>query len=320
MDAQQFSSALVVGAGTMGHGIALVLALAGIRTCIGDLNAGALEGAQRQIRRHLEQGVAKGKLDGPKRDAALALLSTSTDPAAAVRGVQLVIEAVPERLELKQRLLASLGASLGPEVLIASNTSSLSLTAIAGAVPHPARVTGMHFFNPVHIMKLVEVVRAEQSSEAAVAATVGLAQRLGKEPIVVQDRPGFASSRLGIAIGMEAIRMVEEGVASVEDIDRAMVLGYGFPMGPLRLTDLVGLDVRLGIAEYLSGALGDRFAPPALLREKVARGELGQKSGQGFYTWEAPAKPAAAGSPAASAAGNPGAASAAVPPPNRSQR
>ena len=165
-------------------------------------------------------------------------------------------------------------------------SSSLSITEIADATEHPERVVGMHFFNPVHIMKLVEVVRTERSSEEAAETAIALARRMGKDPIDVRDAPGFASSRLGIAIGMEAIRMVEEKVASAEDIDKAMVLGYGFPMGPLKLTDLVGLDVRLAIAEYLSGELGDRFAPPALLREMVERGELGKKSGKGFYDWE----------------------------------
>src|SRR5262249_1058681 len=154
--------------------------------------------------------------------------------------------------ELKQQLFRQVSAALGPEVLLATNTSSLPITQIAAAARHPERVTGMHFFNPVHIMKLVEVVRAEQSSETMVATSGELARRLGKEPIVVRDAPGFASSRLGICIGLEAMRMFESGVASAEDIDKAMVLGYGFPMGPLKLTDLVGLDVRLSIAEYLA--------------------------------------------------------------------
>ena len=198
----------------------------------------------------------------------------------------MVVEAVPERMELKRDLFRRLGAALGPEVLLATNTSSLSITEIADATAHPERVVGMHFFNPVHIMKLVEVVRTERSSDEAAEKAIALARRMGKDPIDVRDAPGFASSRLGIAIGMEAIRMVEENVASAEDIDKAMVLGYGFPMGPLKLTDLVGLDVRLAIAEYLSGELGERFSPPALLREKVARGELGKKSGKGFYDWE----------------------------------
>ena len=287
MEAERIERALVVGAGTMGHGIAQVLATVGVETRLADVSRDALDRALGHVRANLDKAVEKGKLAPAARDAALARLTTTTDAAAGSAGVQCVVEAVPEKLELKQRILGDLGARLGPDVLIASNTSSLSLTAIAGAVRHPERVTGMHFFNPVHLMKLVEVVRADQSSDAAVHASVGLAARLGKAPIVVIDRPGFASSRLGIAIGMEAIRMLEEGVASAEDIDKAMVLGYGFPMGPLRLTDLVGLDVRLSIADYLAGALGPRFAPPALLREQVARGELGKKTGRGFYDWSA---------------------------------
>jgi 3-hydroxybutyryl-CoA dehydrogenase len=189
-------------------------------------------------------------------------------------------------MELKRELFGKLDVALGPDVLLATNTSSLAVSEIAAAAAHPERVVGMHFFNPVHIMKLVEVVRAEQSSDAAVALAVELGRRIGKDPITVKDSPGFASSRLGLVIGLEAIRMVADGVATPEDIDKAMTLGYGFPMGPLRLTDLVGLDVRLSIAEYLAREVAPHFAPPQLLRDKVARGELGQKSGQGFYTWE----------------------------------
>jgi 3-hydroxybutyryl-CoA dehydrogenase len=285
MDANRIERALVIGAGTMGHGIAQVLAQAGIETALADVSPEVLDRARSHVTRNLDKGVEKGKVSAGARDAALGRLSFVTDAVAACEGVDCVIEAVPEKLELKRSILEPLGERLGAEVLIASNTSSLSLTRIAEEIRHPERVTGMHFFNPVHIMKLVEVVRADQSSEQAVACTVELARRLGKEPITVRDRPGFASSRLGIAIGMEAIRMVEEDVASAEDIDKAMTLGYGFPMGPLKLTDLVGLDVRLSIADYLKDALGPRFEPPRLLRDKVARGELGKKSGRGFYDW-----------------------------------
>jgi 3-hydroxybutyryl-CoA dehydrogenase len=276
--------AAVLGSGTMGHGIAQVLALAGIRTRVHDVLSAALDQARAKVRANLEQGVARGKVAGEARDAALAALEFTTEIARATEGAEVVIEAVPERLELKRELFSRLGR-LPPEVLLATNTSSLSITRIAEAAAHPERVVGMHFFNPVHIMKLVEVVRAERSSRAAVELALGLATRLGKDPIEVADAPGFASSRLGIAIGLEAIRMVEAGVAAPADIDKAMTLGYGFPMGPLRLTDVVGLDVRLSIAEYLARELGERFTPPRLLREKVARGELGKKSGRGFYEW-----------------------------------
>ena len=285
MNANDVTTAAVLGAGTMGHGIAQVLAMAGIATRLYDLDAGAVESGLSRVRANLDKGIEKGKLSPMERDAALQRLSGGSDLRAALEGVQAVLEAVPEKLDLKCGLFAELGAGLGAEVLLATNTSSLSITTIAEATPHPERVVGMHFFNPVHIMKLVEVVRTEHSSERAVETALDLARRLGKDPIDVRDAPGFASSRLGIAIGMEAIRMVEEGVASPADIDKAMTLGYGFPMGPLRLTDLVGLDVRLSIAEYLTDTLGRRFAPPALLSEKVARGELGRKSGRGFYDW-----------------------------------
>jgi 3-hydroxybutyryl-CoA dehydrogenase len=284
--AASIQRAAVLGAGTMGHGIAQVLAMSGIETCLFDISEEAVADGLAKIAGNLDKGVARGKVSEEDKAAAVARLSGAVDLERAIEGVQVVVEAVPERMDLKRDLFGRLGAALGPDVLLATNTSSLSITEIADATEHPERVVGMHFFNPVHIMKLVEVVRTERSSEEAAETAIALAKRMGKDPIDVRDAPGFASSRLGIAIGMEAIRMVEEKVASAEDIDKAMVLGYGFPMGPLKLTDLVGLDVRLAIAEYLSGELGDRFAPPALLREMVARGELGKKSGKGFYDWE----------------------------------
>ena len=284
--ANEIKSAAVLGAGTMGHGIAHVLALSGIEARLYDIAPAAVEKGLASIRANLEKGVARGKLAAGERDAALARLSGTTKLEEAVAGVQCVVEAVPEKLELKQKLFAGLGTQLGPEVLLATNTSSLPIARIAGVTPHAERVVGMHFFNPVHLMALLEVVVTERSSEAAVACAVELGRRLGKEPIVVQDSPGFASSRLGVLLGLEAIRMFESGVASAEDIDKAMTLGYGHPMGPLRLTDLVGLDVRLSIAEYLQKELGERFAAPQLMREMVQRGELGKKSGKGFYVWK----------------------------------
>jgi 3-hydroxybutyryl-CoA dehydrogenase len=201
-----------------------------------------------------------------------------------------VIEAVPEQLELKREIFVTADRHAPAHTLLASNTSSLSIAQIAASVRDPSRVVGMHFFNPVHVMKLVEVVRHAGSSDAQVALAVGLSERFGKTPIVVADSPGFASSRLGIVIGLEAMRMVEQGVASPADIDTAMKLGYGHPMGPLELTDLVGLDVRLGIADYLASELGAAFQPPAVLRDKVAAGKLGKKSGEGFYKWSADGK------------------------------
>ena len=283
--ADEVKRAAVLGAGTMGHGIAQVLCQCGVDVALYDIQDEFTERGRARIQANLDKGVAKGKVTAEDRDAALARLSTSSDLARAIDGVDVVVEAVPEKLDLKTELFSKLGDALGPEVLLATNTSSLPITSIARAARAPERVTGIHFFNPVHIMKLVEVVDAEDSSPEAVALSLDLARRMGKEPIHVKDAPGFASSRLGLVIGLEAIRMVESGVASAEDIDKAMTLGYGFPMGPLRLTDLVGLDVRLSIAEYLATELGPHFSPPALLKEKVARGELGKKSGQGFYDW-----------------------------------
>jgi len=197
-----------------------------------------------------------------------------------------VIEAIVEDLAVKQRLFADIERAVPAEALLASNTSSLSIGQIAATMTQPARLVGMHFFNPVHLMKLVEVVTHADGSAATTERAVAFARQLGKEPIVVRDSPGFASSRLGVVLGLEAMRMLEQGVATPEDIDKAMELGYNHPMGPLKLTDLVGLDVRLAIAEYLHATLGDaHYAPPKILREKVQKGELGRKTGKGFYTW-----------------------------------
>jgi len=213
-------------------------------------------------------------------------LSAVTTISEAVTGADLVVEAAPESMDLKESIFSEVDATAPDHAILATNTSSLSIAQIAAVVKDPTRFVGMHFFNPVHIMALVEVVWGPETSDAARDTAVDFARRLGKEPIVVKDAPGFASSRLGIVLGMEAIRMVEQSVASPEDIDKAMELGYRHPMGPLKLTDLIGLDVRLGIAEYLHETLGsDAFAPPALLRQMVADGKLGKKSGQGFYTW-----------------------------------
>lgn len=269
----------------MGHGIAHVAAQIGAQVHLYDAMRGAAQAGVAKITRNLDKGVELGKLAAADRDAALARIATFDELAPACRGVDCVIEAVPEHLELKREIFASIDAIVPRHALLATNTSSLPIGEIASSVRDPARVVGMHFFNPVHLMKLVEVVRHAGSSAAAVALAVALAEKLGKTPIVVTDSPGFASSRLGLVLGLEAMRMVEQGVASPADIDTAMRLGYGHPMGPLELTDLVGLDVRLGIAEYLAGALGPGFAPPEILRAKVADGKLGKKTGEGFYRW-----------------------------------
>ena len=273
----------VLGAGTMGHGIAQVCAAAGCTVRVYDVSDDAVAGLDR-IRANLDKGVELGKVDAADRDATLARLSGTTAVAEAVAEASLVVEAAPESMDLKEAIFAEVDAAAPDDALLATNTSSLSIDRIADAVSNPTRFLGLHFFNPVHIMKLVEVVWGPRTSDATRDAGVAFARRLGKEPVVVKDAPGFASSRLGIVLGMEAIRMVEQGVASAQDIDKAMELGYRHPMGPLRLTDLVGLDVRLGIAEYLYETLGsEAFRPPDLLRRMVADGRLGKKSGTGFY-------------------------------------
>ena len=276
----------VLGAGTMGRGIAHVAALAGYEARLHDVDAGALANALESIRGNLDRGVELEKVTAEERDAAVGRLRTTTDFAAAVRDADIVIEAVPERLALKREVLSDAARHVAPDTVLASNTSSLSISEIAAEIDGAERVLGLHFFNPVHIMALVEVVRGDRTTDRVVEQAIEFAGRLGKEPIVVQDSPGFASSRLGVALGLEAIRMVEDGVASPRDIDRAMELGYRHPMGPLRLTDLVGLDVRLEIARYLHRELGgDRFRPPDLLVRMVEEGRLGRKTGQGFYEW-----------------------------------
>lgn len=277
----------VIGAGTMGHGIAQVAAQAGYQVVLNDVDSTALDRARDRVAANLEGGIRRGKLQAADRDAALARLSTDSDLSRAAAGAHLIIEAIVEQLAVKQKVLNAAAESAPKLARIASNTSSLSIAEIASTLPHPERVAGMHFFNPVHIMKLVEVVVHPGTDAATREAILSVARRMQKEPIVVRDSPGFASSRLGVILGLEAMRMVEQGVASAADIDKAMELGYRHPMGPLKLTDLVGLDVRLGIAEYLHGALGaEHFRPPALLRRMVEEGRLGRKSGQGFYEWK----------------------------------
>jgi 3-hydroxybutyryl-CoA dehydrogenase len=277
----------VIGAGTMGHGIAYVAAASGFEVRLADADPSMLASGVRRIREAFEKAIERGKATPEAREAALARLTTAGTARDAAAGADLVIEAVPERLELKQTIFRDVEDSVAPDAILASNTSSLSISSIAGGLAHPERVVGLHFFNPVPVMKLLEIVRGERTSEAVIDAARTLAGSLGKTPIVVRDTPGFATSRLGVVLGLEAIRMLEQGVASAEDIDRAMELGYNHPMGPLRLTDVVGLDVRLAIAEHLHATLGAAtYKPPTLLRQLVSEGKLGKKSGQGFYSWE----------------------------------
>ncbi len=275
----------IVGAGTMGHGIAHVAALAGFEVSLYDVTLAAAGAGKTKIQQNLEIGVTKGKVSAADRDATLARI-TCVDTLAALSGCQLVIEAIPEKLALKQELFISLSGLCAPDAILASNTSSLSLTEIAAVATHPGRVVGLHFFNPVHLMKLLEIVRAFQTSDETLERVKAFGTAINKELIVVKDSPGFASSRLGVALGLEATRMLEEGVATAADIDRAMKLGYGHPMGPLELGDLVGLDVRLAIAEYLHAETGSpTFRPPQLLKKMVRAGKLGKKSGEGFYKY-----------------------------------
>jgi 3-hydroxybutyryl-CoA dehydrogenase len=275
----------VLGAGTMGHGIAQVAAAAGFRVLLRDINDAAVAKGTQAIEGNLAKGIERGKVTEQDRVEILARIATTTelrDLAAA----GLIIEAAPENLGLKQQLLSECEAVTGPQCVWATNTSSLSITEIARFAARPENVVGMHFFNPVHIMKLVEIVIGDRTSEQTTELVRQIAARMKKEPIMVRDFPGFASSRLGVTLGLEAMRMVEQGVASARDIDTAMELGYNHPMGPLRLTDLVGLDVRLSIAEYLHSKLGsETFRPPDILRRMVSEGKLGKKTGRGFYDW-----------------------------------
>lgn len=275
----------VIGTGTMGRGIAYLSALAGYDTVIHDADAAALDAARAAIEATLKKGVERGKVSAADAGAALERVQLAPDLEDAARLADLIIEAVPEDLDLKQNIFSQADLFCGEETILASNTSSIPIDQLAGSVERRDRFIGMHFFNPPHVMKLIEIVRGERTSDDTLATVRAVAETMGKQPIVVHDSPGFATSRLGVAIGLEAIRMLEEGVASAEDIDRAMELGYNHPMGPLRLTDLVGLDVRLGIAEVLAAALGPRFEPPQLLRDMVAAGKLGKKTGEGFYRW-----------------------------------
>jgi len=272
----------VIGAGVMGTGIAQVAARAGYRVELFDVVPGAAQKSLERIADSLGRAVEKGRCTAAEREEALRKLSAAAEmPAQA----DLIIEAAPENLELKKELFARLSKAARADAILAANTSSLPITAIASAAAHPERVIGLHFFNPVPAMKLLEIVQGERTHPLVVTAARAVGARMGKEVVVVRDAPGFATSRLGIALAMEAIRMLEEGVASAEEIDRALELGYGHPMGPLKLTDQVGLDVRLAIAEHLTSELGERFRPPQLLRRMVRAGKLGKKSGEGFYKY-----------------------------------
>lgn len=273
----------VVGGGRMGAGIAHAFLVAGCDVVVVERDADAADAARDRVLRSVTASVARGAVESSVETLAARL--RTVHGAAALADRELVVEAVFEDLRVKIDTLVSVERVLDDRAVLASNTSSLSLAELASALARPDRFVGLHFFNPVPASALVEVVAAPSTGPEIREAAPEWVRALGKTPIIVEDSPGFASSRLGVAIALEAMRMVEEGVASAEDIDLAMELGYRHPAGPLRTTDIVGLDVRLGIAEYLHETLGERFAPPGILREKVARGELGRKTGRGFYDW-----------------------------------
>ncbi|MBB5634032.1 3-hydroxybutyryl-CoA dehydrogenase [Cryobacterium mesophilum] len=275
----------VLGGGRMGAGIAHAFVLAGSRVAVVERDAESVRMARGRVLAAFTTSIERATTTEPL-EKLTARIAVGTDLAAFAEA-ELVIEAVPESLELKLDALARVEDAVPPLAWLASNTSSISITTLGRSLQRPERFLGLHFFNPVPASGLVEIVVGEESADELVTSAQGWVHAIGKAPITVKDVPGFASSRLGLVLGLEAIRMLEDGVASAEDIDAAMVLGYGHPMGPLRLTDVVGLDVRLGIAEYLRATLGERFAPPALLRDMVERGELGRKSGKGFYEWPA---------------------------------
>jgi len=275
----------VVGAGTMGAGIAQVMATAGIAVTLVDQTEAFVEKGIASIAAGLDRLVSKGRFDAAERDAILARIGTSTR-TADLAGVDLTIEVVPERFEIKRDVLQAIADAVGPDAILASNTSSISITALAALVERPERVIGMHFFNPVPVLALVEVIRGLQTDDATVARTMALAARIGKTPVEVADAPGFVANRLLLPMINEAVFALSEGVASATDIDTVMKLGAAHPMGPLALADLIGLDVCLGIMEVLQAQFGDdKYRPAPLLRKMVAAGRLGRKSGRGFHEY-----------------------------------
>ena len=277
----------VIGAGTMGAGIAQVCAQAGWKTALFDAFPDGLERGMQRIDAFWDKGIARGKTTAEQKEAWAANLRAESDMQTAVQDADLVIEAVPEIPELKASIFEQLDAMAPSHAILGTNTSSLSIASIANATNRGDKVIGMHFFNPVPIMELLELVRHEGTSEETIAMAQAAGEAMKKTTILVKDVPGFATSRLGVVLGNEAIRMLADGVASAEDIDKAMVLGYKHPMGPLKLTDLVGLDVRRDILLNLQRSFNDvRYAPHPLLEEMVEKGQLGKKSGQGFFDWD----------------------------------
>jgi 3-hydroxybutyryl-CoA dehydrogenase len=282
----------VIGAGTMGRGIAYAAALGGYRTILEDISQQMRDQALAYIAQTLDEGVARGKVTPEQKERAIAQIVCAPSVEEACREADLVIEAVPEEMELKIEIFTLLDKFAKPGAMFASNTSSLSITEMAAVTFRPENCIGMHFFNPVPKMKLLELVRAVETSEETLAACREAGRRMGKEVVVVRESPGFITSRINALIGNEAFYLLEEGVASAEDIDKAIKLGLNHPMGPFELVDLVGLDVRLSILEYLYKTLGEKYRPSPLLRQYVKAGRLGRKAGRGVYDYRS--SPAAA--------------------------
>lgn len=275
----------VLGAGTMGHGIAQVFAANGARVRLFDVDDARVAAGQKQIRSSLDRMASKGKVTAADVERITSAITGVSDVARAAEGADLIVEAIPEDMNLKVDVLRKVVAAAPAHAVLGSNTSSLSITDLGARIGAADRTIGLHFFNPPPVMELLEIVRGLATSDATVERARAIAQKIGKTSILVSDTPGFATSRLGVLLGAEAMRMLETGVASAGDIDRAMELGYRHPMGPLKLTDLVGLDVRLAILEHLQREIGEQFRPPTILRKLVRAGHLGKKTGRGFYVW-----------------------------------
>lgn len=275
----------VIGAGTMGRGIAYAAAFGGYKTVLEDISPRVLEQATAWIRQSFEEGVSGGKVEAGVRGRALSLISSATDVKEAIRDAELIIEAVPEELQMKLKLFSVFGNFAKAGAIFASNTSSLSISEFTNGAVSRDRCIGMHFFNPVPKMKLIELVRTPHTSDETVAICREVTHRMGKEVVLVNEAPGFITTRINALIGNEAFNMLEAGIATAEDIDKALKLGLNHPMGPFELVDLVGLDVRLNILEYLHRTLGEKYRPNELLREYVKEGRLGRKTGRGVYEY-----------------------------------
>jgi 3-hydroxybutyryl-CoA dehydrogenase len=275
----------VLGAGTMGHGIAHAALAAGYDTCLFDVAAPCLERGRAAIEVIVSKGIELGKISAGEAERMLARIETTTDLAAALDAADFIIEAAPEQIDLKLALFADVQRLAPSHAVLASNTSALSITEMAGSLANPSRVAGMHFFNPVHKMKLVEIVQALESSPDTLQAIEGVARRMAKETVLVRESPGFITTRVNASIGNEAFYMLMEGVASARDIDKALKLGLNHPMGPFELVDLVGLDTRLSILEYLHRSMGEKYRPCPLLVQYVKAGRLGRKVGKGVYEY-----------------------------------